>query len=183
MESYEAAWATGRRRNSLAVFAPLIEMKLRKMIWIAVAVVGAVPLLFVLAVVMTVDDWSRDLSTNVAETQVKAADPLLRPLLVKGTVDCASNVVQEQIASIPRWNVESADAGVETVIHATRKTPLWGFVDDIRVTITPGEPATSIAVYSKSRLGKGDLGQNPRNIKELMRRLQAVDEQAWKCEE
>ncbi|UUO07122.1 DUF1499 domain-containing protein [Blastopirellula sp. J2-11] len=158
-------------------------MKLRKMIWIGLGVIGAVVLFFVFAVVMTVDDWSRDLSTNVAETRIKAADPLLRPLLVKGTADCAAKVVQEQIASLSRWNVERVDGGEKTVIHATRKTPLWGFVDDIRVTITPGDETTSITVYSKSRLGKGDLGQNPRNIKELMRRLQTVEEFAWKCEE
>ncbi|MCC9630409.1 DUF1499 domain-containing protein [Blastopirellula sp. JC732] len=153
------------------------------MIWIALGVVGGILLIFVVATVMTVDDWSRDLSTNVAETKQKATDPLLRPIDRQATLDCAKQVVERKIGEIPRWTLGSIDGGEEVVIHATRKTPLWGFIDDIRVTITPAEWGVSIAVYSKSRVGKGDLGQNPRNIKELTSRLQEIDEQAWICEE
>lgn len=152
------------------------------MLWIALAIVGSVVLLFVLAVVMTVDDWSRDLSTNEANTTIQATDPLLRPMIVKGTEECVSKVVLELIPAIPRWDVKGGDSKEGIQIYATRSTPLWGFVDDIAITILAEGETTEISVYSKSRLGKGDLGQNPRNIKELMKRLQAVDEQAWKCE-
>ncbi|WP_186767399.1 DUF1499 domain-containing protein [Blastopirellula retiformator] len=155
------------------------------MIWIVLGVVGAIFLFFVVATVMTVDDWSRDLSTNVAETKIKASDPLLRPIFRKGSVTCARWVVEKEIAEMPRWTLGDVTEGDgEAVLHATRKTPLWGFVDDIRITIKPtNEEGVSVDVYSKSRLGKGDLGQNPRNIKELTRRLQEVDEAAWDCDE
>ncbi|WP_158264819.1 DUF1499 domain-containing protein [Blastopirellula marina] len=153
------------------------------MIWIILAVCGGILLLFVGAMAITVDDWSRDLSTNVAETDPSASDPLLRPLKRPGTLDCAQQVLEQQIAQIPRWTLGPIDgSGEEVIVHATRKTPLWGFVDDIRVTIALVEAEQiEISVYSKSRLGKGDLGQNPRNIKELTSRLQEVNELAWSC--
>jgi uncharacterized protein (DUF1499 family) len=48
------------------------------------------------------------------------------------------------------------------------------FKDDIWVTLAPGETegTTIVQVRSQSRLGRGDLGQNPRNIKELLSRLE-----------
>lgn len=153
------------------------------MLWIILAVFGGTLLFFVGAMAVTVDDWSRDLSTNVAETDPKSPDPLLQPLKRPGTLDCAKQVLEKEIGQIPRWTLGSIDgSGEEVILHATRKTPLWGFVDDIRVTIAQVEPEQiQISVYSKSRLGKGDLGQNPRNIKELTSRLQEVAEQAWSC--
>jgi uncharacterized protein (DUF1499 family) len=43
-----------------------------------------------------------------------------------------------------------------------------GFPDDVRVTISPQAGGARIEVSSASRIGRGDLGQNPRNIKEVL---------------
>lgn len=64
------------------------------------------------------------------------------------------------------------------VIDATHETTL-GFVDDITITVVPRTDfVTSVDVVSRSRVGRGDFGQNARNIRafqaELDRRLGAV---------
>jgi uncharacterized protein (DUF1499 family) len=40
--------------------------------------------------------------------------------------------------------------------------------DDIRVQIEPAAEGTRLSAESRSRVGKGDLGQNPRNLRELL---------------
>ncbi len=57
-------------------------------------------------------------------------------------------------------------------MRAVRTTPLFRFRDDVTVRVHADGDGTRAEVTSASRIGKGDLGQNPRNIKELLR---AVD--------
>ncbi|SMP50894.1 Protein of unknown function [Neorhodopirellula lusitana] len=63
-------------------------------------------------------------------------------------------------------------------LHLTRTTPLFRFVDDIWVDVLPLDDSDSrsdsdsgtqvlVNARSQSRVGKGDLGQNPRNLKAL----------------
>ncbi|MBX7165766.1 MAG: DUF1499 domain-containing protein [Pirellulales bacterium] len=135
-------------------------------------------LLIVLVIVVAVaailatqiDDWSRDLSQNTARTDSAAADPGLHPLRVRASVDDAAVAVAAAAATLPRWAVAdrtvSATAGARLAF--VRTTPLMRFKDDIVITISPlPEGGVIVDAESKSRVGKGDLGQNPRNIKEL----------------
>ncbi|MFM9066415.1 MAG: DUF1499 domain-containing protein [Planctomycetota bacterium] len=75
------------------------------------------------------------------------------------------------------------------VIRLTRSTKLFRFVDDVTVRIEPltpdstdaaaapdrqqESPQVRLQAESKSRVGRGDLGQNPRNIRELLDSLRA----------
>lgn len=73
----------------------------------------------------------------------------------------------------PIWSVETVetqDTG-ETQVHLIRKTALLGFIDDIHANLVPVDTGTRVDVSSQSRIGKGDLGQNPRNIEDLNRWL------------
>lgn len=73
-------------------------------------------------------------------------------------------------ARLPAWE-SSGERGGET--HLVRKTRLLGFKDDVKATVSSEEDGGSkLTAESASRLGKVDLGQNPRNLEEL---FSAVD--------
>ncbi len=57
-------------------------------------------------------------------------------------------------------------------MRAVRKTRLFGFEDDVTARVYPDPDGARLELTSASRLGKGALGQNPRNLAELLR---AVD--------
>ncbi len=130
--------------------------------WIALAVT----LLSVVAVIWRVDDWSRDWTENTAE---------LDPVDLDVDLERAVQQITRWAGSQPAWNVQSVqrpnDQSVR--IHLTRTTRVLRFVDDIHVTLRPRGDGQGVRIEatSESRVGKGDLGQNPRNLAELTRGL------------
>jgi len=157
------------------------------MMWILGAAVALVGLVIII-LALQVEDWSRDLSVNTASTSAEADDELLRPLTVSLPPEETAELVRKAAASLSRWEEVASDrAGAESAIslHFVRTTPLMRFKDDILVTVQPHETgpnhemdaphvtAATVLMHSQSRVGKGDLGQNPRNIKELMRAIRA----------
>jgi len=146
--------------------------------WIVLYVAIGFVLLVILAVglilVTHVEDWSRDLTINYAATSDNATDSRLRTLKVPlGPGDFAA-LVTKSAQSIPRWElVEEAQAGGAIQLHFVRTTGLVGYKDDIRVRIEPAGEGSRLAAESQSRIGKGDLGQNPRNLRELLGRVRA----------
>ncbi len=101
---------------------------------------------------------------NVAATADTATDPRLRPHVYSlHPVDLAHAVV-DAVDSLPRWEVQ---AGRDGVIWATRHTRVLRFVDDIYLLLVPSHDSTVVYARSASRVGKGDFGQNRRNLAEL----------------
>jgi uncharacterized protein (DUF1499 family) len=126
----------------------------------------------VVVLVLHVDDWGRDLSTNVAETSHHATDPLLRPLTASLPPDELARRVREAAVVLPRWQFErevTEDSGLR--LDFVRTTRLFRFRDDIAVWILDAGEERTIRARSASRLGGADLGQNPRNLRMLMREL------------
>lgn len=87
------------------------------------------------------------------------------PLTPANLLDIARRAVER----LPRWSVSSRDANA---IKAVRATRLIRFKDDVTVRVEPHAEGAGAEFHSASRIGKGDLGQNPRNIREL---LEAID--------
>jgi len=121
-----------------------------------------------------IDDWSRDLTTNVAWTDESSEK--LKPLRVTKSPEVVKSDLLRVVESMSNWSVADAsdDASDGTLkIHLIRTTTIMRFKDDIWVSLVPGDTAgsTMVQVRSQSRLGRGDLGQNPRNIRELLGRL------------
>ena len=54
-------------------------------------------------------------------------------------------------------------------MRAVRKTRLFRFEDDVAARVYPDPNGARLELTSASRLGKGDLGQTPRNLEELLR--------------
>jgi uncharacterized protein (DUF1499 family) len=51
---------------------------------------------------------------------------------------------------------------------------MWRFVDDIFVRLEPFAGGTRVHARSRAGLGVGDLGQNRRNLLELLRALRTL---------
>jgi len=140
------------------------QRKAKAMFWI-LAIVAAVSALML----FRIDNWSRDFTTNVATTS-ESTD--LKPLRLAITTDEAAERLKQRTADLSHWvwvdQTQSAEGVV--VVNLVRQTMLFRFKDDVQVSISPAidaAPGVVLNAVSRSRVGQGDLGQNPRNIKEL----------------
>jgi len=69
------------------------------------------------------------------------------------------------------WEITGTDSAAGR-IEATATTSWFGFKDDIVIRITPqGTGSTIVAMRSKSRVGKSDLGANARRIRDYFAAL------------
>jgi uncharacterized protein (DUF1499 family) len=107
------------------------------------------------------------LTRNWADTD-EGGDPALAPPDLPLPVGEALARVEAVIGTLPRWRVESVDRGAN-VIRATRRSFLWRFIDDVTVRLEPTAGGCRLHARSQARVGKGDLGQNRRNLLQLLR--------------
>jgi uncharacterized protein (DUF1499 family) len=106
--------------------------------------------------------------SNFAATSPAATDPRLRPRVLKLPPAAASDRVAGAIAAIRGWRVVGRSEGV---IQATRTTRVFHLVDDISILVEPAAGGTAVSARSASRVGRGDWGQNRRNLAELWQAL------------
>lgn len=107
----------------------------------------------------------RALTENTAETDPRAADPRLRGRTYAIPFEEVWRAALELAdGGLPRWRVVASD-DEEGTIHAESKTLVFRFVDDVHVRVGLDENGqTRVDLRSASRVGKGDLGRNPRTI-------------------
>ena len=136
----------------------------------ALTVAGVGFIALVIGVLSQVENWSRDFTTNAAATDENASDPRLRPIDSVQTPAELAKLVIEASGKLSRWELaEQAEEGGAVTLHFIRTTGLWKFKDDIRVQIeSKSSGGSRLTAESRSRVGKGDLGQNPRNLRELL---------------
>ena len=115
------------------------------------------------------------MTKNWADIEANARDPELRPILLPLAPAEAIAKVQAILGQLPRWSVASMDRDAGT-LHAVHKTRVWGFRDDVRLGFRATDSGTEITGHSQSRIGKADLGQNARNLRELSTALQKSDQ-------
>jgi len=111
---------------------------------------------------------ARGSGRNWAATVPGADDPRLRPRLLPMPAEQAADAVIRAIAGLRGWRVAGREG---PVLRATRTTRLFRFVDDVLLLLEPVPEGTRIQARSASRVGRGDLGQNRRNLAELWRAL------------
>jgi uncharacterized protein (DUF1499 family) len=115
---------------------------------------------------MRLDTLARWLTRNRSDLEAEAEDPRLRPVFWELAPAAAVARAADRIAGLPRWRVVSRDPDAGT-LHATHTTRFWRFVDDVHLRFEPAGSGTRIVGHSQSRIGKGDFGQNARNLREL----------------
>ena len=140
----------------------------RPAIYISVTITAVI----VLSVFSRIDNWKRDLTTNTARLSAEAVDEQLQPPLVGGAPTEVAARIVSWVDQQGRWKLVSQqqiEQGVE--MKLTRTTSIMRFTDDIDVVLRPEGDSTRVQAQSQSRIGKGDLGQKPRNLKELVGHL------------
>jgi uncharacterized protein (DUF1499 family) len=84
-----------------------------------------------------------------------------------------AGAVEEATRKLPHWTLIHAD---EEEIRAVRKTPVFGFSNDVTIHLIPSPVGahtnTRADFRSASRIAMWGLGQNRRNLEEL---LAAID--------
>jgi len=61
-------------------------------------------------------------------------------------------------------------------IKAVAVTPILRFRDDVNIRVFPADGGASLAIYSRSRIGMGDMGANRKRVEGLLDRLEAVSD-------
>lgn len=97
----------------------------------------------------------------------EAGDAALSNIVLPGPAEEAIRRIEAAVKTLPRWRVEKADAATG-MVHLTRHTRLFHFVDDIRLRLEAVPGGTRLHGRSQSRRGWTDLGQNRRNLKQLI---------------
>lgn len=150
-------------------------MAMRTWIWGSLLLMGAAGYGLIEWVV---DDWNRDFFANTAATSNVSNEVDLQPITSAPTPDAAQRAVLRAVSSLEGWEyVEFEDQQGDRLLRLTRTSPYLKLVDDILVTITNREDIVVIAATSASRSSWGDLGRNPRNIKQL---FQAIRDSLWR---
>jgi len=141
----------------------MVENRRRRLLSISIVVACVL-----MGIFFGLEDWKRDLTVNHARLDPQAADSRLHPLLLDVPLGKVADQVEQWANATPRWSVESrSESGTSVKIHLTHRTRLVGFVDDVVVRLQSIEGQTKLDAESRSRVGVGDLGQNPRNLREL----------------
>ena len=114
----------------------------------------------------------RNLTENTAETDPHADDPRLRGRTYAISFDRVWTAALELAdGGLSRWRVVESD-DQEGTIHAESKTLVFRFVDDVHIEVGLDENGqTRVDLRSASRVGKADLGRNPRTIGTFLKRL------------
>ena len=108
---------------------------------------------------------------NVVETGKTAEYPDLLPQYYTADPQRVYDESAASVGELERWQVVKKDAS-RRVIEAEAKTRMMGFVDDVTIRVEPvTEFVVSVQVRSASRVGKGDFGQNARNIRKFQTEL------------
>jgi uncharacterized protein (DUF1499 family) len=123
------------------------------------------------------EDWQRDLTTNHAKLERSAKNPLLRPVTLSISSHEAAESVKQWVATQPRWMVVVETNNEDNLtLELTRTTRLFRFVDDVKIRFEKTNAGVEMHAESRSRVGKGDLGQNPRNLIEIVKALTVKQE-------
>jgi hypothetical protein len=109
---------------------------------------------------------------NVVETGRTPEYPDLRVRTYSATPARIGAAVRDALAGHTRWTLVGSGEGpagvVVSVVHETALLPLK---EDVTVTARRSGGRTVVSVRSQSRAGPWDLGQNARNIRQILQVL------------
>lgn len=116
------------------------------------------------------------LTVNDVTAGSSEAYPGLQPPVVTGPKNRILEDSQEVFEELgPLWSLDEIKPE-EGLLTGTVQTPWLKFVDNFEVRLQPAtnqeNPAWEVVARSRSRIGKGDLGKNARNIRRFYRTLQ-----------
>lgn len=101
---------------------------------------------------------------NVVETGRTLEYPDISPHVYRATAAHVFDAALHVVNRLPRWSLVTY-AEEQGEIRAEARTLVLRFVDDVLIRIAEQAQTTTVHVRSASRVGRGDFGQNARNIR------------------
>ena len=99
--------------------------------------------------------------------QQRKAFPDIKPIQSnKSPADAFSEALR--VAKAMGWEIVAKDPD-HLRIEATARTPVYRFVDDVVVTVSPVDGGSRIDIRSVSRIGRGDRGVNAMRIRKFIK--------------
>ncbi|MFQ5596793.1 MAG: M28 family peptidase [Nitrospiria bacterium] len=121
---------------------------------------------------LTVFHW-KALTEHRAKTLPDHPDPTLRTRRYRLPYENVFQLVVQTLEALPQWTPVHQDPQAGA-IRAERHTRIFRFIDDVHIIIIAtkkGNHDIVLNLESTSRVGKGDLGQNARNIREFLNEM------------
>ena len=109
-------------------------------------------------------------SPNCVSSESQEGRHAVDPMQLKGQSETEWAQVLEVVGHLPRVRVVTA---TELYLHATLKSRLLGFIDDLELKLYP--QTNMISIRSASRSGKYDFGVNRRRVESLRKQLKAAE--------
>jgi uncharacterized protein (DUF1499 family) len=107
-------------------------------------------------------------SPNCVSSEAKDKRHAIESFHIKGDPSASWTLIQDEIASMPRWRIVKA---TNNYIHAECKSRIFRFIDDLELYLNPSNGI--ISIRSASRIGYTDFGTNRRRVEHLRSRLRA----------
>jgi uncharacterized protein (DUF1499 family) len=107
---------------------------------------------------------------NIVETGRTPEYPDIVPMTVPASPARVFDAAMHAVNRLPRWSVVSYDDRTGE-IRAEATTRMLRFVDDVTIHVERNGDGARVHVRSASRVGKGDFGQNARNIRAFLSEL------------
>lgn len=101
---------------------------------------------------------------NVVETGKTPEYPDIVPLVYRAEAAQVLDAVLHAVHRLPRWSLVAYRPETAEV-RAEATSRLFKFVDDVLIRVTGRDEGVAVEVRSASRIGRGDFGQNARNIR------------------
>jgi len=132
--------------------------------WVLVLALGST---VVLGVVAVFNMWP---TINIVETGKTPEYPDVVPRPYPTSKDRVLDAAVQAVGRMPRWTLVSSRPE-HGEIRAEATTRLFRFVDDVTIHCVEQKGVTAVNVRSASRVGRGDFGQNARNIRAFFAEL------------
>ena len=107
------------------------------------------------------------LTKNIYVTSPRDTDAFFKPRRYSQTKDAVVQTVKETINLLSGWKFEEHKE-IQGRLRASRR---WfiGLGEEVNIYVVQGvDGVTTLEITSQSRAGKGDWGQNKRNVKNLL---------------
>lgn len=114
---------------------------------------------------------------NVVETGTTPEYPDIQPRSYRAGVSQVCDAALHAVDRMPRWTLVS-NQSESGEIKAEARSLVFRFVDDVVILVIPQGASTVVSVRSASRIGRGDFGQNARNIRAFFEELDQQVERA-----
>ena len=107
---------------------------------------------------------------NCVSSESQDPKRTVAPMHIAGDAAAVWAAIQQVVRRLPRSTIVKS---TDRYVHATLKSSLFGFVDDLELKLDP--QTKTIHIRSASRNGYFDLGVNRRRVEYLRKQLKAAD--------